>query len=153
MNIYANAVKFCNKGNIQISCRFLEKDSQIEVSVKDTGIGISKENQKKLFQLFGTMESDGANTSGIGLGLFISKQIVSQFDGSINVISQLGEGSEFYFTFSVEREDTPEFNFRKDSITKASLRFKGRKNILKQKKHSSPLKLRPRMDSLPAIEN
>ena len=54
----------------------------LQVSVSDTGIGISEEDQKKLFKLFGFLDSSKElNTKGIGLGLHITKQIVQQFGG------------------------------------------------------------------------
>lgn len=66
--------------------------------VKDTGIGISKQDQKKLFRLFGYVSNqEGVNVNGIGLGLVISKKIVEQFGGRITMKSELGKGSEFCF--------------------------------------------------------
>jgi signal transduction histidine kinase len=65
--------------------------------VKDTGAGISEENQKKLFKLFGFInDTRDKNVNGIGLGLMISQQLVKQYDGKIDVNSKLGEGSNFY---------------------------------------------------------
>jgi signal transduction histidine kinase len=62
--------------------------------VKDTGAGISQENQTKLFKLFGFIqESSAQNTNGIGLDLMITKHLVEQYDGQIWMESTLGEGS------------------------------------------------------------
>ena len=75
----------------------------MKIIVADTGIGISKENQKKLFKLFGFLkDQQRMNTKGIGLGLVISDQIVSQFDGKITIYSEPNVGSKFTFTFKLE---------------------------------------------------
>ena len=75
----------------------------MSITVIDTGVGIAKENQKKLFKLFGFVQDDKQiNVNGIGLGLVISKQIVEQFDGEISFISEKDIGSEFTFTFKLE---------------------------------------------------
>jgi signal transduction histidine kinase len=68
------------------------------ISVKDTGIGISSENQKKLFKLFGFIEETSSkNTNGIGLGLMITRKLVEQFSGKIWVDSHIEIGSTFTF--------------------------------------------------------
>jgi len=70
----------------------------LHIAVKDTGAGISTENKLKLFKLFGFIqETSSQNTSGIGLGLMISKHLVEQYNGSIWVDSELGVGSTFFF--------------------------------------------------------
>ena len=66
--------------------------------MQDTGVGIKEEDMKKLFQLFGFLESSQQiNTKGIGLGLHITKRIVTKFDGNIICRSKLGEGTNFIF--------------------------------------------------------
>ena len=78
----------------------------VEISVEDTGVGISSENQGKLFKLFGFIQdSSQMNTQGIGLGLAIAEQIVSKFKGHIKVKSELGEGSIFTFSFRLQPEE------------------------------------------------
>ena len=77
----------------------------IEFIVEDTGIGIKEEDQKKLFNLFGFLDSSKElNTEGIGLGLHISSMIVNQFDGNIICKSKLGEGSKFIFIMSLDKQ-------------------------------------------------
>jgi len=72
------------------------------VQVEDTGIGIKIEDQLKLFQVFGFLESSKKiNTKGIGLGLHISKMIVQQFDGDIICQSTYGKGSNFIFIIAL----------------------------------------------------
>jgi len=89
LNLQSNALKFTESGSVEIRvsiyCDFLQ------IEVIDTGIGIKAEDQEKLFKLFGfVMDSKNMNTSGIGLGLLISKQIVEQYEGSIQVNSSVG---------------------------------------------------------------
>ena len=82
------------------------KERFIEISVEDTGIGISDNDQNKLFKLFGFIQdSQQMNTQGIGLGLVIADQIVSQFNGKIKFKSRLGIGSTFTFTFKLDEEE------------------------------------------------
>ena len=70
----------------------------LEIQVEDTGIGINEEDQKKLFKLFGFLDSTKElNTTGVGLGLHISKQIVNQFGGDIICKSECGRGTNFIF--------------------------------------------------------
>jgi signal transduction histidine kinase len=70
----------------------------LQISVRDTGVGISKENQEKLFKFFGFIkETKDMNKNGVGLGLAISKQIVEQYNGTITVESEPDVGSIFTF--------------------------------------------------------
>jgi len=80
------------------------------VAVIDTGIGIRYEDQDKLFKLFGFVQ-DGMqlNTKGIGLGLVIADNIVSQYGGKITFHSEPGQGSTFTFQFKLESEGTDSF--------------------------------------------
>lgn len=112
LNLLNNALKFTFKGFILVTVTkyydSIANSSRLEISVKDNGIGIRKEDQRKLFKLFGIVNRDHAknNTNGIGLGLFISKQIINQFTGVIDVISEIDQGSDFYFSLPLEDIDT-----------------------------------------------
>ena len=76
---------------------------KIFISVSDTGVGISREDRKKLFRLFGTVTNTrGMNTQGIGLGLVISENIVKCFDGVVGVRSRYGHGSKFAFSILLD---------------------------------------------------
>jgi signal transduction histidine kinase len=102
--LQSNALKFTHDGSVEIivEIRQIFDDMHLFITVKDTGIGISTENQSKLFKFFGFLkESEEMNTSGVGLGLVISRQIARQFDGDISVESQPGIGSEFTFSFKL----------------------------------------------------
>jgi signal transduction histidine kinase len=86
-----------------IECFENSKNGMIEVIVKDSGIGIKKENLNKLFKLFGLLEqSKELNTNGIGLGLHICKMIVEQFGGCITCRSEWGMGTSFIFLVALD---------------------------------------------------
>jgi len=130
---------------VQVTCSKIDdplsRRSKLEISVKDNGVGISKEDQKKLFKLFGTIStgsSEAHNTSGIGLGLFISKLIVDQFNGTIDVVSDVGEGADFYFVLALEEESKFSFQQRRETINNMTQMFKPKlsKNKSRDKKPS-----------------
>ena len=107
-NLLSNAVKFTPEGGtISLYARFMcdENDAcKIEVKVTDTGIGISKEQQKRLFASFEQAENDtNRKYGGTGLGLAISRRIVELMDGKIWIESELGAGATFIFTVKLER--------------------------------------------------
>jgi len=97
VNLIGNAIKFTEKGEIKI--KVTRKDEMIEVSVKDTGIGIKKEDLDKLFKPFSQAPSEErAPQEGTGLGLYLSKKIIELLGGEITVRSEFGKGSVFSFT-------------------------------------------------------
>ena len=107
-NLLSNAVKFTpDGGSISLKAEYLcgEKDDcMIKISITDTGLGISPEQQSRLFQSFQQAESDTTRKfGGTGLGLSISKNIVEMMGGSIWIESKLGEGASFIFTIKVEQ--------------------------------------------------
>jgi signal transduction histidine kinase len=92
-----NAIKFTKAGSIDISIR--TNEFNFEFSVKDTGIGISNNQQKNIFELF--KQADVTNTrefEGLGLGLSITKSYIEMLGGEIWLESELAKGSTFYFT-------------------------------------------------------
>jgi PAS domain S-box-containing protein len=106
-NLLTNAVKFTpNEGFVKLDTRFLgEKDGfcTIQIEITDTGIGISPEQQARLFQSFQQAENDTSRKfGGTGLGLSISKNIVEMMNGRIWIKSSLGTGSTFGFTVQVK---------------------------------------------------
>ncbi|MCL2807297.1 MAG: response regulator [Coriobacteriia bacterium] len=120
-NLLGNAMKFTpENGSIFIKTYYLgEEDGvcKLMVSVSDTGIGISPEQQEKLFQAFQQAENDTSRKfGGTGLGLSISKSIVEMMGGSIIVRSTLGEGAEFSFTAKLQRGKTVEPDVNKKVI-------------------------------------
>ena len=108
LNLLSNAIKFTDRnGKIQVIVEKLEGQF-IRLSVVDNGKGIKIKNQDKLFKLFGSFERRGINTNGIGLGLVISKMIVTKFNGYIDFVSKYKKGSTFFYTFETQ-EHSEEF--------------------------------------------
>jgi len=114
-NLLGNAIKFTpEKGFIRIGTQFLGEENDIctiQISVSDTGIGISPEQQARLFKSFQQAESSTSRKfGGTGLGLSISKNIVDMMGGKIWIESEIGAGSKFAFTIQVRRgvEEQPE---------------------------------------------
>jgi len=111
-NLCSNAIKFTEKGQIVISvnpARIDEDEVELEFMVKDTGIGMSKKQQKKLFEAF--TQADTSTTreyGGTGLGLSISRQLVELMGGRITINSTKGDGSEFIFTAVFKRDRSDE---------------------------------------------
>ncbi|NCO02181.1 MAG: response regulator [Epsilonproteobacteria bacterium] len=106
INLLTNAVKFTQEGEVGI---YIKKSSQdrLQFTIKDTGIGLTQEEQAKLFQSFS--QADGSTTrkyGGTGLGLSISKQLIELMDGKIWVESEKGKGSSFSFEISLKELDT-----------------------------------------------
>ena len=103
-NLTSNAIKFSeSKGNINMSICLLKKRGKqfvFKVAIKDSGIGISGEDQKSLFQNFHQLDtSSSKNFDGTGLGLAISRELVKSMQGEIGVVSTPDLGSTFWFTF------------------------------------------------------
>ena len=102
-NILSNATKFTpENGEIVFKVKLLNIQGNIctiKMCVQDSGIGISKENQKKLFKIFQQADAGTARKyGGSGLGLAISKRLLELMDGQIWVESEIGKGSRFFFT-------------------------------------------------------
>jgi len=121
-NLISNAWKFTEQGSILIAAELredTEQDHILEIRVKDSGIGISKEMQASIFEEFSQENSSiEKRFGGSGLGLAITKRLTELLEGEIQVISEQGEGSEFVITIPVvklsetreeqEKEKNPE---------------------------------------------
>jgi signal transduction histidine kinase len=108
INLVNNAIKFTpEKGTITMSAEKLDdadNEITIRIEVADSGIGISKEQQERLFSSYSQADSSiSKNFGGTGLGLFISKQIIELMQGKIWIESELGKGSKFIFTIKVKK--------------------------------------------------
>jgi len=99
-NLLSNAIKYNKKGG-RVVISLTENEHQIIISVKDTGIGISEEDQKQLFREFVRIKNEQTRRiSGSGLGLSIIKRIIDNYKASIDLESELDAGSTFYITFN-----------------------------------------------------
>ncbi len=107
-NLIDNAIKFSHN-NSTITVETAEKKNKIFVSVKDTGIGIPKEDIKQIWDRFYKSDaSRGKDKKGTGLGLSITKEIITAHSENINVISTPGEGTEFIFSLTPSDRDDEE---------------------------------------------
>lgn len=109
INLVSNAIKFTDSGSVEVRTKMLEEREgrlNIGFSVKDTGIGIAKKAQQKLFQKFSQVDpSITRKYGGTGLGLAISKNIVELMGGSIRCKSKPGKGSVFQFVVKLVRSE------------------------------------------------
>ncbi len=108
INLLSNALKFTNNGNIILFVKKINTDSEninLEISIKDDGIGISKEVQAKVFDDFfqESMQLD-RNYEGTGLGLAIVKRLLHAMGSEIKVSSIQGKGTVFYFNINLKKE-------------------------------------------------
>ncbi|OGR13414.1 MAG: hypothetical protein A2097_14580 [Desulfobacula sp. GWF2_41_7] len=124
LNLLSNAVKFTKKGEILVSVLKQEDRDikpgyiQLLFKVSDTGIGISMENQKKLFSAYTQTDlSTAREYGGTGLGLQISKQLTDLMGGTIWVKSTPGEGTVFHFTITLEKGEMQHIEFAREQKT------------------------------------
>jgi CheY-like chemotaxis protein/two-component sensor histidine kinase len=127
-NLLSNAIKFTPEGGeIMLSAELVsERDGicELKVSVKDNGIGISKEQQERLFRAFGQAESGiSRKFGGTGLGLAISKRIVEMMGGGIWVQSEKNKGSAFSFTVKAARGTKKLGSMLRPGINRETLRI------------------------------
>ncbi|GAB4069042.1 response regulator [Ancylobacter sonchi] len=107
LNLVGNAVKFTDRGEVQVAVRRLPdttpSDVVLEIAVRDTGIGMDAEQQANLFRSFAQADSSTTRKfGGTGLGLAITKQLVELMGGTIGVVSTQGKGSVFTVTVRLE---------------------------------------------------
>jgi PAS domain S-box-containing protein len=115
-NLIGNALKFTPEGgivNVDITFdRVDEHNINLNISVKDSGIGISPEQQKRIFTPFSQAdESTTRKFGGTGLGLSISKSFIELMGGSLKLDSAVGEGSRFFFSIKAEAAPTQTFDY------------------------------------------
>lgn len=103
INFITNAIKYA-PGSEEIQIMAEQREDCIYFSVRDFGIGMSEEHQKKIFDKFYRIEETSERFQGLGIGLYICQEIIDRHGGEIGVHSQPGEGSEFYFTLPLHPE-------------------------------------------------
>ena len=94
-NLISNAIKYSQKGNITTTVKINEKTRQLILTVEDEGIGISEDLEKTIFRKYFTVNKTNKVEGGVGLGLFITRKLVSNLKGKINFTSQVGQGTTF----------------------------------------------------------
>ena len=102
-NLFDNAIRYA-KGGGEIKIKLEQRDKTLYFEIKDTGVGIPKDDQKFIFQKF--FRSENAirqQTQGSGLGLFIAKSIIERFHGQIGFESEENKGSTFWFTLPINQ--------------------------------------------------
>jgi two-component system sensor histidine kinase/response regulator len=104
INFVTNAIKYA-PGTNQVNVTIHIKDEKLFLSVKDFGIGISEEQQKKIFDKFYRVEETSNRFNGLGIGLYICSEIIARHGGTIGVNSVPDEGSEFYFIVPITEEE------------------------------------------------
>lgn len=100
LNLVNNALKFTEKGKVEVKAH--KRDENIEVMVKDTGIGIKKEDFHKLFKPFVQLEYTITEETGTGLGLYLTKNLVQLLKGRIQMESEYRKGSTFTFILPIQ---------------------------------------------------
>jgi two-component system sensor histidine kinase ChiS len=125
-NLIGNAIKFTESGGVEISAELVTgnaqspPNSQLAITVSDTGIGIPEDKLERIFESF--EQADGSTAreyGGTGLGLTVAQQLVELHGGKIWVSSTVGVGSKFTFTLPVS-ESQPEFSCRQPRLTEGS---------------------------------
>jgi two-component system CheB/CheR fusion protein len=96
MNLINNAVKY-SPGDNNVLIGAEKRDGMVRVSVTDNGIGLSPEQKERIFERFYRVEDKKYMSSGLGMGLYISQEIINHHHGKIGVDSELGKGASFYF--------------------------------------------------------
>ena len=128
INYTNNAVKFTEKGEVIVRVKKVSQEGRtclIRFEVEDTGIGLTQEQQKNLFQSF--QQADTSTTrryGGTGLGLIISKKLAQLMGGEVGVESVYGEGSTFWFTAVVEEER------RREKLLQTAMSIAGRRTLV-----------------------
>jgi len=103
-NLFNNAIKFTDEGYIGITA--CQKEDHLQISIEDSGIGIAKNEAKKIFEKFHQADTaDNRQYEGTGLGLFISREILRKHRGDIVVESKPGKGSTFTITLPTLKDD------------------------------------------------
>ncbi len=112
LNLLSNAFKFTDEGSVIVTIfgQISEKDkTRLHVEIEDTGVGISEENQSKLFKSFAQLDNTLTRKyGGTGLGLFITHQLVKLMDGEIHISSKPGHGTKIWFAVEFEQASPDE---------------------------------------------
>lgn len=105
INLIGNAIKYTEKGSVEITTEEKENGRTLELRIKDTGIGMSAKERERLFQKFYRVQNDKTkNISGTGLGLWITKQLIELMKGEVMVDSIEGVGTQITLNFPITKK-------------------------------------------------
>lgn len=127
LNLIGNAIKFTNEGDITINATV--ENGCVTLCVKDTGTGISPENLNSIWIPFKSLSSNGKN-GGTGLGLPITKEIISMHGGTIWAESAIGSGSSFYISLPIKSDGAALHSFRDSSLKNKANKNTENQNII-----------------------
>ena len=124
-NIITNAIKYTEKGFIEVGIKLVEEDNEqaLEIYVKDTGFGIQKEKYNLIFEIFRQVEENTYH-KGTGLGLSISKGILQLMGGKIWFTSEFEKGTTFFFTVPIQRKNGESGKHKKNDIYEIDIKDK-----------------------------
>jgi len=120
VNLMNNAVKFTHQGQVVLDVEMASVSKtgvRLKFTISDSGVGIPKERQAKLFEAFQQVDNSATRQyGGSGLGLYISRNIVSQMGGTLSFTSEVAKGSTFFFDIELENAevDIPEIDIHRD---------------------------------------
>ena len=115
-NLLGNAIKFTERGKVEISAQ--QRNQRLEVMISDTGIGIEEDKFQQIFESFAQAEGSAARKyGGTGLGLAVTKQLVQLHGGEIWVKSTEGKGSRFFFTLPIAEDNADQFSDDKTALS------------------------------------
>lgn len=101
-NLFTNSIKYGDNKPVEII--FNKLDKFVKITFKDQGIGIDKSDQERIFNRFERVKKNEKNIKGVGLGLYVTKQIIEAHQGTIQVSSQIGTGSTFEVILPLSQE-------------------------------------------------
>jgi signal transduction histidine kinase/CheY-like chemotaxis protein len=131
VNLITNAIKYTDSGEISFGFKINYETQQIDFFVKDTGYGINTEDQALIFDRFKRIDNDyTTKSSGLGLGLSITKAYLDMMHGSICLTSSIGNGSQFYFSIPLEIAKKKPKNKNKENLSLLSSSTASQKRIL-----------------------
>jgi PAS domain S-box-containing protein len=122
LNLVSNAVKFTAAGNVTLRTRYDDATGMLHIAVVDTGEGISRDKQERLFKRFSQIDGSLTRTqSGTGLGLAICKGLAEAMGGEIGIESEPGKGSSFWFRIPAQKLGIPASGFGHKPVKHLSL--------------------------------
>jgi signal transduction histidine kinase/DNA-binding response OmpR family regulator len=117
VNLLSNAIKFTERGGVEVAAKLRPNDASLQIDIIDSGIGISKDLQGQLFNVFTQADSSMTRRyGGTGLGLALSKRLIEMLNGSITFYSEPGKGSTFSVTIPRAATEEPSPDYRQAGL-------------------------------------